>query len=114
MNFVHILWSRNTPRPWWRADQRLDVASDYKVFTDCCACRVPAIDAQARLWDLEIPHGGMGDYQEKLFEGMQPGFYIPYGDEPRWEIRCAPDSGCNVNPRKKCGADLRFMTHNPY
>ncbi len=112
---IHILRSRNEPRPWWRADQRFDIPSDRKIFTDCCCCNMPAELVIVRLWTLELPIGGLGDYQErKLYPEQEPGFYIPYGDEPRWEVKCAPDAGCNVKLRKKCGADLRYAAHYGY
>ncbi len=59
------------------------------VVTDCCVCRMPVEETVTR-----------SGHQEW------------YG----WThvIKCAPDAGCNVNPRRKFGATLRAMTRGPW
>ena len=102
---VHILRSNLTGRPWWRADQRLDMAPDRKVWCDCCNAWSPAAEAEARLLTVELPKGDWGDYQD----GGQ-GFLdvLGYCDESRFEVRCASGHGCTVNPRRRASAHLRM------
>ena len=114
MGYIHILRDRTTKRPWWPADERLDIGPDEKVFTECCACNVRASEAVARLHLFDLPLGGPGDYQEQLEDWESPGFDLPYEPGNRWEIRCAPDAGCNRFPRKRCGAYLRQLMHDGY
>lgn len=103
---IHILFSRATPRPFFRADARLGLGAEETVITDCCTRRVPACDAVARLVCQEMPLGGYGGYQSRDFDGKEESFLgaLSYCDEPRWDIECAPDSGCKCDRRKLCGA----------
>jgi hypothetical protein len=115
----HILITPSIARPWWPTDERFSRPSDEKVWTDCCACKVPASDTISRIvdsWDIPI-NGDMGCYQEhpcpvdKLVDGKWAEPYFPTGAYygPNIETRCAPGCGCSANPRKKFGASLRAM-----
>lgn len=112
---VHILWTPPIARPWWRTDERCsELSPNDKVWTDCCGCKQPAHETECRAvasWDP--PLGGAGCYQEpplpwqpdrcEIEPGAPTGAYF----DGRWETRCADGFGCTVNPRKKCGRELR-------
>lgn len=99
---LHILRSNTTPRPWWRADQRLGLHPNDRVWCDCCNAYSPAGEAEARLHTVEMPVGDMGDYHGHSFIDL-----LGYCDDARWETRCAEGHGCTVSPRRKASAHLR-------
>jgi len=101
---VHILWSNNTPRPWWRADHRWGVPGNERIWCDCCNAYSPAQETDVRLLCVELPIGDGGDYQNN---GSSFFDLILCGDEPRWETRCADGFGCTIKPRRKASAHLR-------
>lgn len=109
---VHILWSRNVPRPWWAAHERLGLSSDERLFTDCCSCWMRADECESRIEMVEIPLGSdLGDYQLGTdWDGKRIGFYIPY-EETRWAIRCGHGFGCSANPKRRRGQYLREISH---
>lgn len=106
----HILITGETPRPWWPADQRWNIAPDENVWCDCCNAWSPAGEADVRLMIEEFPVGGTGYYQEQWtphgpdFEqhGFQPSYF-----DPHWQTRCAEGFGCSVKPRRRASAHLR-------
>jgi hypothetical protein len=110
---LHILWTPTIGRPWWRTDERCNLPANERVWTDCCGCKMPAEETETRLvesWDP--PLGGMGCYQEEPMPWAQDRCelsYYPTGAyfDPHWDTRCADGFGCTVNPRKKCGRELR-------
>ena len=104
---VHILRSNNTARPWWRADQRFDVAPDNPIWCDCCNAYSPACEAEARLHTVELPVGDFGDYGR----GESYMDLLSYNDEPRWQTRCAEGYGCTIRPRRRASAHLRERSY---
>ena len=100
---IHILRSNNTARPWWPADQRLDLPADQRIWCDCCNAYSPASEAEARLLTVELPIGGAGSYGE----GRSFYDFLSYCDEPELQTRCASGFGCTTKPRRRASAHLR-------
>ena len=68
----------------WKDLSPTDEDGGETTLTDCCVCRVPRTDVQYRVFI------------------DRSGWYEPYG-----EFRCKPGTGCDINPRKRIGADNR-------
>lgn len=100
---MHILFSNNTPRPWWPADQRLGLQPTERIWCECCNAYSPASEADARLKIVEMPIGSFGDYGD----GGSFLDVMSYCDEPRMEVKCADGYGCTVKPRRRASAHLR-------
>lgn len=103
---LHILRTPSCARPFWATHEMFSTASGQKVWTDCCACKVPAEDTVSRVvtsWDY--PHGGLGSYEAPYTQeaDFPTGAYY----DPRIETVCAEGCGCNANPRKRWGMPLR-------
>ncbi len=107
MSYIHILRSRNEPRPWWRTDERCGLDPDHIVIADCCLCKMSASETDIRLWIAEIPLcADCGDYGYNYPWGDRACFDLPY-DEARWETKCAEGFGCTVKPRRRSSRHLR-------
>jgi len=65
-----------------------NVTGDEIQFAGCCCCNMP-------LRDLDV----------KVVDGGYAGFWFGY--------RCQSGKGCDANPRRKRGALLRSMCHDP-
>lgn len=112
---VHILRSGRTARPWWPAHERLNIPAAQRIWCDCCNAWGYASQVDARLLSVELPVGGPGDYGPDDMERApwrrqkRLGFYdfIMYGDDARWETKCAEGYGCTVNPRRRASRHLR-------
>lgn len=100
---LHILRSNNVARPWWKADEYLDLDPYEKVWCSCCNAYSIAWQADARLHMVDLPIGDFGDY------GNGESFLdlLSYCDEAWVEIKCADGYGCTVNPRRRASAHLR-------
>lgn len=111
---AHILSTPSNARPFWATHERFEETVGTKVWTDCCACRVPAEDTISRIiTSYDPPKGGDGCYQEEpdpwaldrcpLTPSPPTGAYY----DARIETVCAEGCGCVVNPRKRRGMALR-------
>lgn len=113
MCFGCICGDNHTARPWWPTEQRLDLAADHKVLTDCCYRQLPASETICRLRTQEIPVGGWGDYQEcepwPPHEAVNWFSYASYYD-PTWQIECNPagERSCKEHRRFMRGVHLRI------
>ncbi len=115
MGDLHILWNRDTQRPWWPTEQRMfgtrAKSLKRRVFTDCCSCWMPAHRTVCRLSCQEIPvMGDLGDYGYAYEWGERAAFSLSYY-EPEWRVQCDPQSGCKADKRKLRGAYLRSVMH---
>jgi hypothetical protein len=116
MSILHILSFSETALPWWATHQRFPNAPT-TLLTDCCCCRMRRSDTVARtVVPWMPPLGGMGCYQEPAlgFEKgngpwAEPSYPTAAFYESRIEVKCAPDKGCNKNPRRRFGKTLREM-----
>lgn len=103
---AHILVTPSNARPFWATHERFSTAAGIKVWTDCCACKVPAEDTVSRVitsWDC--PLGGFGSYEPPYAQDAD----LPTGAyyDARIETVCAEGCGCVANPRKRRGMALR-------
>lgn len=85
-----ICRSRAKPTRWRIASKwYVDCPPEEKLFTKCCACRVRADHCKVRIW-----------------REPRMSYY-----EDRHEIVCRKGFGCNANPRKRRGMELRELCH---
>lgn len=111
---MHILFTPAVSAPpFWRTDERLPGLSGERVWTDCCGCKQPSEETDSRIVSYyECPLGGFGDYKDIP---RSDSLNLPTGAyyDARLETQCAEGFGCTVNPRKKCGRELREMWRYP-
>lgn len=102
----HLLVTPTIARLFWATHERFEQAAGSKVWTDCCACKLPAEDTVSRvIASYDCPLGGFGSYEAPYDQDAD----LPSGAyyDPRIETVCAEGCGCIANPRKRWGLSLR-------